>query len=321
MKTQEKQDKIVEIATKWGRVGLLDGLDSEEQDRVAVLLENQRIWNENEEGGNPQWRRVSIPFIHRVFRSCIPAKIVSMQPMLEPTCMYLWRDKYGSIKRGSVGSRTRFLDVPVQKIFEKDELKSEYNLDHEAEATAKAAEYAQNAIQQEIFNDLAAIAAGTRLTHEWQNEKKFLDFIRLAASKTGKTIGLRSNWAIIPDRFFKALKTDEGFEEVSVGGVLDGNLRIYPRNQHGSVIVMGYRGDQYNAGYFYCPFIMGILDEQHNRIAVRYGKTCNNKGYYTRIDVKGYSDTISVEDVREARKIEEETGVSQCEWKELKQNE
>jgi len=291
MDTQEKQDKIVEIATKWGKIGLLDGLSREEQDRVAVLLENQRLWNENEEGGDAQWRRISIPFVHRVFRSSIPAKIISIQPMLESTCMYLWRDKYGNIKRGTVGSRTRFLGVPVEKIFEKGELKSEYNLDHEAEATARAAEYAQNFILQEIFNDLGAIAAKTRLVHEWQNEKKFMDFIRIATSKTGKTIGLRSNWAIVPDRFFKVLKTDEGYKEEEVGGVLDDKLRIYPRNQHGSVIMMGYKGDQYDAGYFYCPFIMGILDEQHNRIAVRYGKTCNNPGYYTRIDVKGYSDT------------------------------
>jgi hypothetical protein len=289
MNTQEKQAKIIEIATKWGRVGLLDGLDSEEQERVAVLLENQRLWNENEDAGDPQWKRISIPFIHRVFRSSIPAKIISMQPMLESTCMYLWKDKYGNVKRGAVNSRTRFLSIPLQRLFD-SELKSEYNLDNEAEATARAAEQAKGLILQEVFNDLASVAE-THLAHKWENEKKFLDFIRLAATKTSKTVGFRSNWAIVPDRFFKALKTDEGYRNEEVGGVLDGNLRIYPRNQHGEVIVMGFKGDQYDAGYFYCPFVMGIFDEQHQRVAVRYGKTCNNKGYYTKITVTGYSDT------------------------------
>ena len=54
---------------------------------------------------------------------------------------------------------------------------------------------------------------------------------------------------------------------------------------------MGYKGDNYDSGYFYCPYIMGMTTNEGGQVVAQYGKKCVNKDYYAQIKVEGYSDT------------------------------
>jgi hypothetical protein len=47
----------------WEKTGLLDGVKNRKD--LAVLLENQRLYNETKE--NPYFRRIALPIIRRIF--------------------------------------------------------------------------------------------------------------------------------------------------------------------------------------------------------------------------------------------------------------
>jgi hypothetical protein len=54
---------------------------------------------------------------------------------------------------------------------------------------------------------------------------------------------------------------------------------------------MGYKGDNFDSGYCYCRYIMGMTVNEGTQILAHYGKKCTNKNYYVKIKVEGHSDT------------------------------
>jgi len=296
MDTETKNRQVKETTSLWEGTGLLKELDNQE-DRmiVAVVMENQRVWNERSPDV-PQWKRMSIPFIRRIFGHFLPSRLVSVQPMLESTDMYLWRDKYGNLQRGEVVARMRALPVEVPAIQPTGRTK-EHNLDEEAKHCAKISEVAHDYICREIFNDLLNVA-GQNLIHQWKSPNRFLDFLRVnGASSTSKVVGHRANWAIIPQQFIEVVKKHEDFRsgknDPSKYSQFEGTvgmLRIFS-GLKGDTILMGYKGDNYDAGYFYCPYIMGVTTNEGGQVLAQYGKKCINKDYYAKIKVEGYSDT------------------------------
>lgn len=60
---------------------------------TAVLLENQRLMNENPTSADDiaSFKRISIPLVRRIYPQLIANKIVSVQPLLGPTGL---RHKY-----------------------------------------------------------------------------------------------------------------------------------------------------------------------------------------------------------------------------------
>lgn len=54
-----------QIVNRWASIGILEGITQEHRKRVAVSLENQRIFNESNELP-VRFRRVSIPMVRRV---------------------------------------------------------------------------------------------------------------------------------------------------------------------------------------------------------------------------------------------------------------
>lgn len=97
-----------ELEGKWGQTGLLEGIDNRyERSCAAVLLENQRLFNEvaTDTGDISQFKRISIPLIRRIYPQLIANKIVSVQPLLGPTgLVYYLRFRYSSNKGARRGA-------------------------------------------------------------------------------------------------------------------------------------------------------------------------------------------------------------------------
>jgi len=97
-----------EMQTKWASTGLLEGIDDKfVKATTSVLLENQRLFNENstDTGDIAQFKRISIPLVRRIYPQLIANKIVSVQPLLGPTgLVYYLRFRYSSNKGAIRGS-------------------------------------------------------------------------------------------------------------------------------------------------------------------------------------------------------------------------
>jgi hypothetical protein len=66
---REEMETETEICEKWGKWDILKGLEEPDKTKVAVLLENQRIYNEMTPSCEMQakWKRLSIPIVRRLF--------------------------------------------------------------------------------------------------------------------------------------------------------------------------------------------------------------------------------------------------------------
>ncbi len=91
-----------ELEARWTKTGLLDGIEDRfVRANTAVLLENQRLINENstDTGDIAQFKRISIPLVRRIYPQLIANKIVAVQPLLGPTgLVYYLRFRYSSNK-------------------------------------------------------------------------------------------------------------------------------------------------------------------------------------------------------------------------------
>lgn len=102
-----------EIEARWSKPlrngkSMLHGIkDRYERATAAVLLENQRLINENmtDTGDISQFKRISIPLVRRIYPQLIANKIVSVQPLLGPTgLVYYLRFRYSSNKGANRGA-------------------------------------------------------------------------------------------------------------------------------------------------------------------------------------------------------------------------
>ena len=101
------------LADKWGKSGLLEGIDSEkEKGNMAMILENQAKQivaeaNTTGTGGTftagdgEQWAGVALPLVRKVFAQIVAKDFVSVQPMNLPSGLVFYLDfKYGTAKSG-----------------------------------------------------------------------------------------------------------------------------------------------------------------------------------------------------------------------------
>ena len=101
------------LADKWGKSGLLEGIDSEkEKGNMAMILENQAKQivaeaNTTGTGGTftagdgEQWAGVALPLVRKVFAQIVAKDFVSVQPMNLPSGLVFYLDfKYGTSVQG-----------------------------------------------------------------------------------------------------------------------------------------------------------------------------------------------------------------------------
>jgi hypothetical protein len=112
------QSDAVRMASKWGKTGLLEGLDSEvSKNNMAMILENQAkqlvIESSNTQvggsgfnaGQGETWAGVALPLVRKVFGSLSTKEFMSVQPMNLPSGLVFFLDfQYGQDKKAPVGN-------------------------------------------------------------------------------------------------------------------------------------------------------------------------------------------------------------------------
>jgi len=104
---KKRRNEVIALNSKWGRTGLLEGLDDHNQGVVSQLLENQAkqlVTEANRtstNGGSEEWAGVALPLIRRIFGEITAKDFVSVQPMNLPSGLVFWLEfKYGTGQPG-----------------------------------------------------------------------------------------------------------------------------------------------------------------------------------------------------------------------------
>jgi len=105
-----------QLAGKWEKSGLLEGLQKTDRQSMAVMLENQaaQLLSENSytnQAGTAgeQWAGVALPLVRKVFGSIASKNFVSVQPMNLPSGLVFYMDfKYGSTNGGQTSGQSLY---------------------------------------------------------------------------------------------------------------------------------------------------------------------------------------------------------------------
>ena len=225
------------------------------------------------------------------------------------------------IESEEIAAKTRKLKA-VWSYEAQQDLRSQHNLDAEAELTAVLAQEINLEIDREILNDLRtnagtvtswdfATALGDTIKEKY--EALYVKVVEVSNVVHRKTLRGGCNWIVTSPEVASIFETaTAGFAPApsetftsSLGiqyvGTVNARWRIYkdplfPTNQ----MLMGYKGDSYmDSGYFYCPYVPltqtpVVLDPesfcQRKGILTRYGKKLLREGakFYARMSIANF---------------------------------
>jgi len=220
-----------------------------------------------------------------------------------------------------IAAKTRKLKA-VWSYEAQQDLRSQHNLDAEAELTAVLAQEINLEIDREVLGDLRNNAGtvsawdfNTALgeTIKEKYESLYVKVVEISNVIHRKTLRGGANWIVTSPEVASIFETaTAGFAPApsetftsSIGvqyvGTVNNRWRLYkdplfPSNQ----ILMGYKGDSYmDSGYFYCPYVPltqtpVVLDPEsfcpRKGILTRYGKKLLREGakFYARMSIANF---------------------------------
>jgi hypothetical protein len=225
------------------------------------------------------------------------------------------------VESEEIAAKTRKLKA-VWSYEAQQDLRSQHNLDAEAELTAVLAQEINLEIDREVLTDLrnnagtvAAWDFNTALgeTIKEKYESLYIKIVELSNVVHRKTLRGGCNWLVTSPEVASIFETaTAGFAPApsetftsSLGiqyvGTVNNRWRLYkdplfPNNQ----ILLGYKGDSYmDSGYFYCPYVPltqtpVVLDPEsfcpRKGILTRYGKKLLREGakFYARMTIANF---------------------------------
>jgi hypothetical protein len=225
------------------------------------------------------------------------------------------------IESEEIAAKTRKLKA-VWSYEAQQDLRSQHNLDAEAELTAVLAQEINLEIDREVLTDLrnnagtvAAWDFNTALgdTIKEKYEALYVKVVEVSTVIHRKTLRGGANWLVTSPEVASIFETaTAGFAPAasetftsSLGiqyvGTVNNRWRLYkdplfPTGQ----ILMGYKGDSYmDSGYFYCPYVPltqtpVVLDPEsfcpRKGILTRYGKKLLREGakFYARLSIANF---------------------------------
>ncbi len=225
------------------------------------------------------------------------------------------------IESEEVGAKTRKLKA-VWSYEAQQDLRSQHNLDAEAELTAVLAQEINLEIDREVLTDLRnnagtvsswdfATALGDTIKEKY--ESLYIKIVEISNVVHRKTLRGGCNWLVTSPEVASIFETaTAGFAPApsetftsSLGiqyvGTVNSRWRLYkdplfPQGQ----ILLGYKGDSYmDAGYFYLPYVPltqtpVVLDPEsfcpRKGILTRYGKKLLREGakFYARLSIANF---------------------------------
>lgn len=225
------------------------------------------------------------------------------------------------VESEDITAKTRKLKA-VWSYEAQQDLRSQHNLDAEAELTAVLAQEINLEIDREVLGDLRD-NAGTVTAWDFNTslgetikekyESLYVKIVEVSAVVHRKTLRGGCNWIVTSPEVASMFETaTAGFAPApsetftsSLGiqyvGTVNNRWRLYkdplfPTNQ----LLMGYKGDTYlDSGYFYCPYVPltqtpVVLDPEsfcpRKGILTRYGKKLLREGakFYARMSIANF---------------------------------
>lgn len=225
------------------------------------------------------------------------------------------------VESEDITAKTRKLKA-VWSYEAQQDLRSQHNLDAEAELTAVLAQEINLEIDREVLGDLRT-NAGTVTAWDFATclgdtikekyESLYVKLVETSAVIHRKTLRGGANWVVTSPEVASMFETSTaGFAPApsetftsSLGvqyvGTVNNRWRLYkdplyPSNQ----LLMGYKGDTYlDSGYFYCPYVPltqtpVVLDPEsfcpRKGILTRYGKKLLREGakFYARMSIANF---------------------------------
>jgi hypothetical protein len=225
------------------------------------------------------------------------------------------------IESEEIAAKTRKLKA-VWSYEAQQDLRSQHNLDAEAELTAVLAQEINLEIDREVLTDLRNNAGTVSVwdfntslgdTIKEKYESLYVKIVEVSNVVHRKTLRGGANWLVTSPEVASIFETaTAGFAPApsetftsSLGiqyvGTVNNRWRLYkdplfPQGQ----ILMGYRGDSYmDSGYFYCPYVPltqtpVVLDPEsfcpRKGILTRYGKKLLREGskFYARLSIANF---------------------------------
>jgi hypothetical protein len=190
------------MASKWGKTGLLEGLNSEvDKNNMAMILENQAKQlvveqsSTNSGGANfsvgqgEQWAGVALPLVRKVFGSLSTKEFMSVQPMNLPSGLVFFLDfQYGDAN-GKVGPKGNF--GPGGDTY--GATSSMYgNTNPGASNDASQGLYGAGRFAYSI-NQFSASATATVATASWSDLQFGAEYLTTSQSYTKVSIGVPTN--------------------------------------------------------------------------------------------------------------------------------
>jgi hypothetical protein len=232
-----------------------------------------------------------------------------------------------AIESEEIAAKTRKLKA-VWSYEAQQDLRSQHNLDAEAELTAVLAQEINLEIDREIINDLITSAGTTATwdlttaagTFSWGDtikeryESLYVKITELSNVIHRKTLRGGANWVVCSPEIAAIFETatagfapapSESFTSslgVQYVGTVANRWRLYkdPLFPAGKLL-LGYKGDSYmDSGYFYCPYVPltqtpVVLDPEgfvpRKGILTRYGKKLLREGakFYATLSITGHT--------------------------------
>lgn len=225
------------------------------------------------------------------------------------------------VESEEIAAKTRKLKA-VWSYEAQQDLRSQHNLDAEAELTAVLAQEINLEIDREVLTDLRS-NAGTIASWDFNTalgdtikekyESLYVKVVEVSNVVHRKTLRGGCNWLVTSPEVASIFETaTAGFAPApsetftsSLGiqyvGTVNNRWRLYkdplfPTGQ----ILMGYKGDSYmDSGYFYCPYVPltqtpVVLDPEsfcpRKGILTRYGKKLLREGakFYARLSIANF---------------------------------
>jgi hypothetical protein len=312
-----------EIAERWEKYNLLSKVESDEWEQLdlAVLLENQRLHNANNDYDAAAFKRVSIPMVMRLWNGLIARKVVSFQPMFEDEGLYFYLDyedgkpvmKHDKMVCRSFKNKAAWSPEATQ------DLRSHYNLDAEAELTAILTQEMALELDRRIMTNLRN-NCGTVATWDFNDalgdtimekfEALYLKCREVSEKMSEKTGRSGANWIITSPEIASMFETvcripDENPIDFtnSLGitrvGTIYNRWTLYkdPLFPVGSML-FGYKGNtNYDAGYVYSPRLLAgttpvVLDPnsfvpRKNLMTVE-GHKLIDKNFYAKMNITNF---------------------------------
>lgn len=280
------------------------------------LLSDSETYNSDYRKG--LFRRISIPIIRRIWGNSTLWDMVSVQPLLNTTGLTYYKDQYGRIKDREGVCKTRKLHTCIPLITKETATANELSLwmqdgefnwfleegylhnplspimlDNECDMTL----YLSNAISNEIIREVCLDLLNNVVVNQktWKSPANLTDVIFVEAERITRGTGHSANWLISSPHLIIEMAKSGNFVAIpdykadvnrieKVGTLGKINVFVDPKFQIDKIL-LGYKGDNYTAGYFYCPYIC-LQEELISEKEMKYGlitsyyKCLNQINYY-----------------------------------------